>query len=284
MADLSTLWQRATVAEMCWLGSDGPEGLAVVPLWLAGQPCVALPYSHFQQVRDLDGRPAAFCVTRTKQNTSAAGVATGRLSLLQDPEGEIFLPELLAQEIVKFPPTRLLADGLMAQRDNWWWVGRMILTLTVEGSAPLPGRDRPGDAVLVRSDRGRPAVSVVSASHWPGAGSSVSVVERAGADVERGDTARGNTAGGDAPAGGAAVTGAGEQVLVFGHHRSPDAERWEMWQRRGTLHGDELRVTEADGDPAPALPALSLAQRYRTHRRRSRECRRGLAAARSASP
>lgn len=258
MTNLSEVWRRATVAELAWVDAAGATGIPVVPLVRDGRPCVALPYSRYDDVAYLDQQVVTFSITDIVDNAPAAASASGRVEVLWDTDGVEFLGELLPQEIVKYPPTRLRADGLMAQRDNWWWVGRILITLTdVHHERGLPGRTRPADAVLVRARHGRADVEVVTAHDWPAETGSVPVFGRDGTLLE----------------------GQGEEVFVFGHDRSQDAERWERWHRRGHLIGEDLQITESEGSPSGPLKPWSLRQRYRNERAIARECKRGIAAA-----
>src|SRR5699024_8642448 len=109
----------------------------------------------------------AFAVTRAGLHTAGAA-AVGRVHVQHDFKGKVFLDELVDQEMAKYPPTRRLAESAWAQREHWWWVGRMIVVLTgIQAERSLPARDRATDAILVRAVAGRPAVDVVSAPAWP---------------------------------------------------------------------------------------------------------------------
>ncbi len=270
MTQVSKVWRRAIVGELCWDTASGPQARGVVPLCLDGRPTLALPYSYYADVAGLHGKPVTFSVTKSAGGD--AGAMTGRVRIVHDLDGEVFLRELLTQEIVKFPPTRLLADGLMAQRDNWWWVARMLVTLEVEDSHALPVREDTNDALLVREFGGGsaepgttcgPRVSVARIAQWPVSGA-ISVP--------------GASADGATPAATERSEDASTRALLFGHARSPDAERWESWSRTGVLQAGQFHVTEAHGQPSTVGP-MSLLQRYRTHRARAKDCRRGLAQA-----
>lgn len=257
MTDPVSSWRRATVAELGWLAPHGPAGIPAVPLLRDDRLCVALPFSWWGRLPGLDRGRATFTVTETSGDAPRGVMAAGRVSLEYDTEGRAFTGDLLDQEIVKHPPTRLLADGAMARRDNWWWVARLLVTLTdVEAVRPLPWRSRATDALLLREREGHAWADVVTAPAWPAEGT-IRLFERAGAEI----------------------AGGGEPAVALGHGRSPDHERWESWYRRGTLIGDELRLTAAEGAPSQELPPMSLMQRYRDHRALARECRRGIAAA-----
>ncbi|WP_306370859.1 hypothetical protein [Nocardiopsis sp. CC223A] len=257
MHDPATVWRRSPVGELCWSAGSGPQAIPVVPLLAGDTPCVALPLAHLHLIASL-GRYAAFCASAPAAEGQPTLAAVGRVEVSLDPRGEAFA-DLVEQEAVKHPPTRLRAGSLMARRENWWWMGRAIVRLVdVERVLPLPPRDRPEDALLVRGRDGGVRVDVVTAPAWPdGPDSVLEVWGRDGDDPE----------------------GDGEEVLVMGHQASPDFERWERWTRRGPLTGQHLRLTEAvgapDGDPRP----YGLVERWGNHRRVRRACVAGVAEA-----
>lgn len=291
MADLVQHWTEARAAEVCWVGPTGPVGVPVVPLLLGGRPCAALPYSTYDDVAHLGtAGVAAFAVTQVDgadeaatgngQGAAAAdrqeaapdpraggmvregAVAVGRVHVQHDVNGSLFLDDLVDQEIAKYPPTRRLAESAWAQREHWWWVGRMIVVLTaIEVERSLPARNRSHDAVLVRDLGGRPAVDVVSAQGWPERKGPMDLFSRDGKLLE----------------------GRGGQAQAWGYNRSPGEERWELWHRDGHLDGEELRVTEAIGRPRGRLPALTPWAWFRHRRALARNCKRGIAMARAAT-
>nr|WP_246422079.1 hypothetical protein [Nocardiopsis mwathae] len=266
-----TVWRRSTAAELCWIAPDGPTGIPVVPLLWDDRPCVALPLAHLAAVDTMTSGTAAFAVTGERPGGAPAMVAAGRVDIRFDLEGEGFVDHLLDQEAVKYPPTRLRSDSMMARRENWWWLARVLITLAdVENVRELPGRSRPEDALLVRPDErgthGRgprpdlPRVDVVTAREWPqDPGATADLWERGGSPLE----------------------GAGEPAFAFSHAHSPDRERWERWHRTGTLIGEELRVAAGAGGPTAGLRPFGVIERFRNHRDVARRCRRGIAAAES---
>ncbi|MFD0774916.1 hypothetical protein ACFQZ2_13335, partial [Streptomonospora algeriensis] len=124
-----------------------------MPLVWDDLPCVALPMAHLDAVDTMTSGRAAFVVSDPDSEESPGGlVASGPVDIRFDLEGARFVDHLLEQEIVKHPPTRLRADGLMARRENWWWVPRVLITLTAEEEVrEIPARRRGEDALLVRT-------------------------------------------------------------------------------------------------------------------------------------
>lgn len=267
--EMRKAWHQAGTAEICWITPQGPRGMSIVPLvWpQERKPCAAVPLS---QLDALDSMPqtAAFSVhSRTPHARTL--VAIGRVELRFDLAGEAFVEHLLAQEVAKHPPTRLRADGLMARRENWWWVPRALVTLSETSRVrELPPRAHPGDALLVRdsgSAAGQPLVTVVGADRWPRPDETSWIPLR--------------------PRGADPLVGDGEAAFAFGHRHSPDFERWEDWYRSGTMHEAALRSSAGEGAPragdecAGDAAPLSLLQRFARHRRVAGACRAGIAAA-----
>ncbi len=264
MTDLITVWQRSTVAELSWTTPSGPSGIPVVPLMWRDSPCVALPYSMAGTALELRGHTVALSVSAEDAGGGTAVVGTGPVEVVEDLDGAEFVEHLVEQEAIKHPPTRLRADSLIARRENWWWVPRLLVSLTaVEEEHALHPRTRARDALLVRDRSGRPEVEVVTAETWPDRGD-VTLWSRGGAPIE----------------------GEGEPAFVFAHQYSPDFERWERWSRGGPLTGDTLLVTEAEGGPTGGSPSgplspYGLLERLANHRSLARTCRSAISRAES---
>jgi hypothetical protein len=277
--DFATVWRRSAVGELSWLTPRGrPVSVPVVPLLDGGAPCAALPLAHLDLVDTLGPR-AAFSLTAPAPGTDAGLVGAGPVEVRLDPRGRLFGRDLVEQEAAKHPPTRLRAGSLMARKENWWWMARALVTLTgVDRVEAVRRRDRAPDALLVRERSAEPApdgasdadavrgpgtdvrVDVVTARDWSaGPGGSVELWSRDGADL----------------------SGRGDRALVMGHQASPDFERWERWTRTGTLSGQVLAVTGADGGPDTDPRPFRLLERLRNHREVERACRAGIRAAES---
>lgn len=257
MNDFATVWRRSSVGELSWLTSDGPVSVPVVPLSDGEEPCVALPLAHLDLVDTLAPR-AAFSLTAPAPSSDTGLVGVGPVRVRLDPEGGLFGRDLVQQEAVKHPPTRLRAGSLMARKENWWWMARALVNLTsVERVDRVRRRGRAEDALLVREHDADVRVDVVTAGDWAsGPGGSVELWSRDGGDL----------------------AGRGGPALVMGHQASPDYERWERWTRAGTLSGQVLSVARADGSPEADPRPYRLLERIRNHREVERACRAGVRA------
>jgi hypothetical protein len=159
----------AGVAELLWRTPAGPPAaIGVVPLLLGGQPAVALPWAHVSTARDAARSDRAAFVLSDPRLTGSQWeplVATGRLTLVEDGEGDLFVEELLDQELRKHPPSRALADSHMLRREHWWYLPRLVLVLEPADVAPIARRDGPEDAVLGVDDDGL-HVRTVHVTDW----------------------------------------------------------------------------------------------------------------------
>ncbi|MQA26852.1 MAG: hypothetical protein GEU94_15640 [Micromonosporaceae bacterium] len=245
-------WRGAVAGELCWLGrEEAPDVLPVVPLEWDGAACVALPYRHVDLADELRASEVGFAVT--DRHSLPAGepgrVGIGRVSVVEDIEGDVFADKLLPQELAKYPPSRALVDTLMLRRENWWWLPRLLVRLErVERTSELPARAEPGDALLLR-DGVELRLDVVRAEDWGAEEIALRSVS------------------------GALLYGDGASAIAIGHdYTRPDLERWEPWARRGALRGDRLTVSERIGAPVEKLEPYGLLQRLRRHRDLERTC------------
>lgn len=261
MHNVVTTWRSALVGEVCWISSDDrPECMPATPLILGDVPCLALPYAGQAQAEALRAAPeVTFAATEARCLPAGAvgAAAFGTATVTDDIDGSFFTEKLLEQELVKYPPSRTLVDSLLLRRENWWWLPRLIVRLDrVTRTAELAGRADPSaEALLVRDGLGL-RVDTVTARSWDG--------ERLQLRSLNGDDLRGD----------------GAPALVLGHdHTEPDFERWETWNCRGRLWGDELVVEERIGEPGTPLPPLRLLERIRRQRELEKACRQGIATA-----
>lgn len=239
------------MAELSWVTPTGrPDALPATPLLLGEQPALAYPYAYAGLAREIAAAPA-IALTLSEPRMTGSGwrslTAIGHATLVEDPEGELFRERLLREELRKYPPSRALADSLILQRENWWYLPRLIVLLDLRSSTWVAPRTAEAHQVLTVWDGDRLHVDTVT-------------VADAGAD-------RLKLAG---LSGRPAVDG---PAALLGHDFSvPDLERWTPWVTRGNLTGDVLSVTDR---PARTTlePNLSLRQRYRRQRELEKACR-----------
>jgi hypothetical protein len=229
------------VAELLWRNADGPPGaLGVVPLLLGGRPAVALPWAQQAAARAAVAGDGAALVLSDPRLTGSAWrplAFTGRLTLVEDGEGEVFTEHLLDQELRKHPPARALADSPMLRREHWWYLPRLILVLDVGHTEPVRRREGPADVVLAVDDAGL-HVRTVRVADWHADPLALE--------------------GGPATARGPAVL-VGQEISV------PDVERWTVHTTTGryadgTLSGVRPAPTR-DLEPVPGLLARIRRQR-----------------------
>jgi hypothetical protein len=250
--DVERLVAASSLAELCWLDASGvPCVRGVVPLVRDGRPALAFLYADEAVARSVaaagDGQVAL--VLAENRSTSPAFTPTvlrGRPRLVEDPSGDIYLADLVVQELRRYPPSRLFADSPLLMRENWWWLPRLVVEVDVEAAEPATARPSPYDLVLAAASDDR--VTVRAAGLLDPSGDRL-VLELDGAP----------------PAPGPAV--------LFGQDASfPDLETWSQWQWRGHWDGTLFRV-----DQAPARVGLGrtpgLIQRWRRQRDLERRCR-----------
>ncbi|GAA1202471.1 hypothetical protein [Prauserella alba] len=321
MNRLREAWQRAVTAELCWTNPDGSTAaIAVTPVLRGPDPasatvCAALPYARAGEVEGLRSAAAAvFAVTdsrslpgdaaaETAAGDASAGVvlsgiaAAGTVRIIDDLHGELFTEELLDQELVKYPPSRALADSVLLRRENWWWLPRIVVELTGSaagagsaGTMPLPARTDPTRHALLVGPAadspeppdtpkllGSPELRRVPELHSVPELRCVDV----GADVDDAPHPA-------VPSGVATVRELTDEplppapggALVFGYdYTMPDLERWEAWSLAGTVEGEQLAVDARTGSPGADLRTLGLLARTRRHRALAKACRAGVRAA-----
>ena len=240
-------FHAAGLAELIWRAPSGPpRALGVVPLVLDGRPAVALPWAFADDARSAAGSPAAALVLSDPRLTGSAWrptVALGRLELLEDAGGSLFVDQLLPQELRKHPPSRALVDSPLLRRENWWYLPRLVLVLDVHTTDTGGARNGPDDAVLAVDDVDL-LVRTVHVGDW---------------DAD------------PLPVDGGPVTAEGPAVLVGQEISEPDAERWTVHTTTGGY---------ADGRLTGVLPAATrhlepapgLLTRVRRQRRLERAC------------
>jgi hypothetical protein len=252
LIDVQALVASSSVAELCWLGPDGiPRVRGVVPLVLEGRPVIALLYADHDIAREAATSPRVTLVVAEPRSTSTAfapALLHARPTLREDPEGDLYVNELVLQELRRFPPARLFADSPLLMREHWWYLPRLVLDLDVEAAVPTTAREAPYDHLLAVAHDGTLAVRAAGPVGEAGPeGSAVDV------EVE-----------GSPPPPGPAV--------LFGQDASfPDLERWSQWRWSGHWDGRGLVVSEAPASRGLGPPP-GLVQRWRRQRDLERRC------------
>jgi hypothetical protein len=250
----STPLHAAGVAELLWRRpGESPGALGVVPLVLGDRPAVALPWAHVDAARSAGASDAAALVLSDPRLTGSRWqplVLTGRLTLVEDGDGELFTERLLDQELRKHPPSRALADSPMLRREYWWYLPRLVLLL--EGARAVPGgrRDTPADAVLGVDD-GTLHVRTVHVADWAADPLAVR----------------------DGP-----PSVQGPAVLVGQEISVPDVEQWTVHTTTGRYSGGRLSVDRPAATRA-LEPRPSVLTRMRRQRALERACVSALRAA-----
>lgn len=237
------------------MGPAGPEGAPVTPLMLDETPCVALPFAHKERAERIRAATEiVFSITdaRSVRASMPALACHGRQRVVDDLSGELFTTKLVDQELVKYPPTRTLADSLLLRREHWWWMPRIVVSLAEPGREVelAPRTDPAGHAVLAADDAGL-RVTTVSVQ---GTGTGTRLTALDGSPL-RGDTG---------------------PASVVGHDFADDFERWESWVLFGRLYGSEMAIERRKGESTPGSGPLRLVERLRRHRRLAKECRDGI--------
>ncbi len=245
----------ASVGELCWVDTAGlPRVRGVVPLARDGRPVVALTYADAALAREI-AVASVVVLALTEPRSTGRGfrpsLLTARPRLVEDPTGELFVGDLLAQELRKYPPSRLYADSPLLMREHWWYLPRLVVELDLVSAEPVASRTGERDHLLVvapgtpQQPELPPEVRVV------GVGSS-------SPDLLDLDLA------GLAPPPGPAV--------VFGQDASfPDLECWAQWHHRGRWTGTVLEVEQPAADVGLGRPP-GLVQRWWRQRTLERRC------------
>lgn len=247
--------RAAGLAELVWCASDGgpPQAIGVVPLLLGDQAAVALPWAYAEQARAAAASPSVGLVLSDRRLAGSSWqplAATGRLTVVEDTEGELFCAQLLDQELRKHPPARALAGSPLLRREHWWYLRRLVLLLDAVEVTTVRAREGPQDAVLA-VDAGGLHVATVRVPDWDAEPLAVE-------------------GGPPAPAGPAALVG--QEVSV------PDAERWTVHVTTGR-YADGLLLDVKHPASRQLEPVPGLRARVRRQRELERSCVKGLRAA-----
>ncbi len=237
----------SSVAELSWVEEHLPRVHGVVALHRQGRPAVAFTYADEALARAV-ASAGRVCLSLTEPRSTGAAfrplLATGRPVLVEDPEGDVYAADLMLQELHRYPPSRAYVDSPLLQRENWWYLPRLVVELDLHSVRPLPARADSDQLLLVVATTDGPTVHV---PRLP--------AERRGRielDVHPA-----------APAG---------PAVLFGQDASfPDLESWGQWTYRG--HWDGSAFTVHDPPATVGLgPTPGLRERWRRHRDLKRRC------------
>ncbi len=239
----------SSLSELCWVDGSGlPQVRGVVALVRESRPALAFTYADELVAREVAAAARVALSLREGRSTGRAFqplVLAGRPRLVEDPTGDLYVAELLKQELHRYPPARVFADSPLLMREHWWFLPRLVVELDVDTVTPVSRRDSRHDHLLVVADGVAPVVTAAGAGDLAG--------ERLQLDVD-----------GSAPSAGPAV--------LFGQDASfPDLERWSQWRYRGHWDGTALAVEELPARVGLG-PAPGLLQRWRRQRALERGC------------
>jgi hypothetical protein len=246
---LARALNASSLAELSWLDPAGePHACGVVALVRGDDPALAFTYAVEPVARQVASATAVVLSLRETRSTGPGFeplLVEGIPRLLEDPRGDLFVEELLAQELRRYPPSRLLADSPLLMREHWWYLPRLVVEIKVDTVRPAPARDDGDSHLLVVADRGRPEVGVARLRQRNGDVLPLDVV-------------------GPVPHAGPAV--------LFGQDASfPDLDRWSQWHYRGRWDGRAVTVMEAPAHTGLG-PVPGLLQRWRRQRALERRC------------
>lgn len=251
-----TVWATVTteaisassMAEVSWVVAGLPRVRGVVPLVHGDVPVLAFTYADEDLAREVAGSSVVNLSLTEPRSTGTAFrplVMVGRPRLVEDPSGDLFATDLLPQELRRYPPSRLLADSPLLQREHWWYLPRLLVEIDVEAVVQ----------VLTREDPARDHLLVVAGADGP----VVRVARLADGDPELVSLA----SQGPPPPG---------PAVLFGQDASfPDLEQWTQWSYRGRWDGAGLQVDAAPGRIGLGRPP-GLLQRWRRQRDLERRC------------
>ncbi len=238
----------SSLAEVSWGVAGLPRVRGVVALVDGDVPVLAFTYAEEDLAREVAGSPVVALSLTEPRSTGTAFrplVIVGRPRLVEDPSGDLFATDLLAQELRRYPPSRLLADSPLLQREHWWYLPRLLVEIDVDAVVE----------VLTREDPVRDHLLVVAGADGP----VVRVARLVDGDPEQVSLA----SQGPPPPG---------PTVLFGQDASfPDLEQWTQWSYRGRWDGAGLQVSEAPDRIGLGRPP-GLLQRWRHQRDLERRC------------
>jgi hypothetical protein len=154
----------SSIAEVSWVVDGLPRVRGVVPLMHGDVPVLALTYADEDLAREAAAAPVVSLSLTEPRSTGAAFrplAMVGRPRLVEDPSGDLFATDLLQQELRRYPPSRVLADSPLLQREHWWYLPRLLVEIDVAAVMPLAQREDPArDHLLVVAGADGPVVRV----------------------------------------------------------------------------------------------------------------------------
>lgn len=247
--DVSEEVRGSSLSVVTWVDGGGlPRARGTVTLVHDDRPALAFTYADEAVAREVARAPRvslALHETRSTGTTYRPSLVTGRPRLVEDPSGDLYVSELVTQELRRYPPSRVFADSPLLMREHWWYLPRLVVEVDVDAVEPLAPRTASHDHLLVVADAALPVVRAAGIrSHSQG---------RLELDVL-----------GAAPSPG--------HALVFGQDASfPDLEQWSQWRYVGRWDGEALMVEEAP-ERTGLGRAPGLLQRWRRQRALERGC------------
>lgn len=249
--------ETAAVTELAYAGKDGAPCIEpLTPMLLDGEPVFALTYARADLASRLEESPR---VSLTFSDSRLAYVGwsplavEGRVEVIPDPDGDLFLDNLLYWELRKFRPSRQLIGSLVLRRDNWWYVPRLILRF-VETDQPrlLSRRTDPEHGVLAWMTKEGLSSDTVRVDGW---------------EAEH-PIVRPLSAGGALPAKAPAA-------LLYHDFSVPDMEQRASLLLVGRLDEGRLRVESRSGSRTLGKRP-GILTRWRAQKELERRCKAGL--------
>jgi hypothetical protein len=247
--DVVKVVSSSSLGTLCWVDPHGePRARGVVALVHDERPALAFTYADEVLAREVAGaRTLTLALTETRSTGSGFTplAITGHPRLVEDPTGDLFVSELVVQELRRYPPSRIYADSPLLMREHWWYLPRLVVELEVDSVAPMAPLDEAHDHTFVVADGSRPVVRTAG------------VVSRSEARLQLAVQEGG--------------VGDGRAVL-FGQDASfPDLELWTQWRYAGSWEGEALLVEEAPASTGLGAPP-GLVKRWRRQRDLQRRC------------
>ena len=254
---LRTSAETAAVAELSYLDPDGPPRTEpLTPLLMEKEPAFALPYSRIDLARKLEMSPRvslAFSDSRLARVGWSPLAVEGKMQVVPDPEGDLFLEELLYWELRKYGPSRQLIGSLVLRRDNWWYVPRLILRFTeVETPQPIGRRAERDHGILAWKAGENVSSGTVRVEDWE-AGRPVVSPLLSGTELPDGVPA----------------------ALLYHDFSIPDLEQHAALRLSGGLENGRLTVAHREGSRTLGKRP-GIVARWQAQKELERRCRAGL--------